>query len=92
MAMQGLYKSTGYWQTQEARRDWAFLQRWAEDNGYGELATGLAPKNGDGWRKIDKCIDRLRGAVTDCPPCPSNTAEHTEWARKQHGSLTGGGE
>lgn len=84
--MRGIYKTHGYWQTQEARRDWAFLMRWAEDNGHRDVAESVAPKNGAGWRTIDKCIDKLRLALSDIgvdlPPCPSNTAKFSRWVER----------
>ena len=61
--MIGLYRTTGYWQTQAAKEDWAALEGFATRNGLGEMAKDLTPPNNWGWRRIDKRIAKLREAL-----------------------------
>ena len=63
--MRGLHRSTGYWQTQAAKEDWAAMAEFASENGFKEQADKFAPSTNWGWRRIDKCIGRLREFLQD---------------------------
>lgn len=58
--MKGLHKSTGYWQTQAAKKDWEAIAEFAEGNGFEEQAEKLAPSESWGWRRIDKRIAKMK--------------------------------
>jgi len=72
--MRGLYKATGYYQTLEAREDWERIAQQAIDAGSPELVEKFRPKDGWGWRRIDRCIAKLRSALLesekDAPTAP----------------------
>ena len=60
----GLRKLTGIANTQQAWEDWKALTVKAIDLGWREdQINKFAPYPHDGWRKIDKCIARLRKAL-----------------------------
>jgi len=61
--MKGLYKSTGYWQTQAAKEDWTAIAEFASENGLKEIADVLIPPGNWGWRRIDGSIGKLREAL-----------------------------
>jgi hypothetical protein len=61
--MRGLHKSTGYWQSQAAKEDWAAIAEFANQNGLGDVADKLTPPDNWGWRRIDKRIAKLREAL-----------------------------
>ena len=61
--MIGLYRTTGYWQSQAAKEDWAALEGFATRNGLGEMAKDLTPPNNWGWRRIDRRIEKLQEAL-----------------------------
>lgn len=85
--MQGLYKSTGYFQTQAARADWDYLAKFANENDLSIAAKELAPPDNAGWRTIDKQIKKLRDVLADhdidAPPSPSNTIAFNKWLSRQ---------
>ena len=56
----GLIKLTAIANNIEAWRDWRKL---AEQ--YPDLAAKFAPQPSDGWRKVDKCIAKLRKEVEE---------------------------
>ena len=60
----GLRKLTGVANTMQAWEDWEKLACKAIDMGWEEYQINkYAPNPQDGWRKIDKCIARLRKAI-----------------------------
>jgi hypothetical protein len=61
--MRGLHKSTGYWQTVAAKKDWEALAEFAVKNGLKKEADKLTPPDNWGWRRIDKRIAKLREAL-----------------------------
>ena len=63
LKMIGLYRPTGYWQTQTAKEDWAAIEGFAIKNGLGEIVEELTPPVNWGWRRIDISIRKLREAL-----------------------------
>lgn len=63
--MRGLYKSTGYWQTQAAKEDWSAIAEFASENGLEDEANKLTPPDNWGWRRIDKRIAKLQETLTE---------------------------
>jgi len=61
MSLRGLHKSSGYWNTIEARKDWFRLRANALELGVPEAEVDeCAPPAKAGWRTIDKHIALLR--------------------------------
>lgn len=63
--MRGLYKSTGYWSTVYAWRDWEAEVELVRATGDAELialAERLQPAEGSGHRRVDKALAALRQA------------------------------
>lgn len=58
MTPKGLIKATAYYNNIEARKDW---ERLAAQ--YPELAKQFEPPPNAGYRKIDKCIAKLREKI-----------------------------
>ncbi len=56
----GLNKATNYYNRLEAWRDWNALAKKIAVAGYGDLVLDNEPPAGAGWRKVDKCIAKLR--------------------------------
>jgi len=57
----GLIKLTAVANTIEAWRDWDKLKQDALDMGISQQDIfRIAPKTGDGWRKVDRAISKLR--------------------------------
>ena len=61
MSTHGLMSMTGAAQTDAARRDWMFLADYATARNV--PVDDLRPCAHDGWRRIDKCIARLRARL-----------------------------
>ena len=59
----GLLKASAYYNNLEARKDWAKIAK-----KYPEIAVKFAPPAGAGFRKIDKCIAKVRAAIEEEPP------------------------
>jgi hypothetical protein len=60
----GLHKLTDVANTLQAREDWEKLALQAVGLGWEEYQINkYAPHPQDGWRKIDRCIARLRKAL-----------------------------
>lgn len=62
--MRGLYKSTGFWQTQAAKGDWIAIAEFARQNEFGEEVEKLTPPEHWGWRRIDKRIAKLQEVLS----------------------------
>lgn len=64
MTTRGLWKLTAVANNMQAREDWQNLAEQAIVAGITEdEISAIAPKPTDGWRKIDKCIAKLREAM-----------------------------
>jgi hypothetical protein len=64
--MNGLWKATNYYNRLEAWRDWEKLLATAGNVPLGEVLR-VAPKPEYGWRRIDKCIAKLRELIAEYP-------------------------
>lgn len=60
----GLIKSTHYWSTVEAWKDWAALCVRAHAEGHGHLIEQFEPPEGAGHRTVDKAIAKMREAIS----------------------------
>lgn len=71
----GLIKATAYYNNVAAWQDWFAIATQAEDNGMAEAVAKVKPEIGDGYRKVDKAIDKLRIAMAEAgvtaAPLPS---------------------
>jgi sugar phosphate isomerase/epimerase len=77
MTMRGLYKSTGYWSTQAAWKDWDALVKKAKEAGWKDWSISeFSPSPTDGHRKVDKCIAKLREAMSRRTARESNDQPH----------------
>ena len=64
MTARGLWKLTGIANTLQAWDDWNALACQAVDAGMdADDVDAISPSPRDGWRKIDKCIGKLRGKL-----------------------------
>ena len=70
----GLNKATNYYNRVEAWRDWHKLATQVCDAGMPELVRKYAPLETFGWRKVDKCIAKLRAAF-EAAKVPADTCQ-----------------
>jgi len=64
--MQGLYKAHGAAQTEQARRDYAYLLNIAAHHGLDELVPSAGER--PGWRKLDKAAEVGIKALLNAKP------------------------
>lgn len=62
MTTRGIWKLHGIAQTIEARKDWSALVQTALRVPVAEIEA-VTPKPEYGWRRIDKCIAKLRALI-----------------------------
>lgn len=71
----GLIKATAYYNNVAAWQDWFAIATQAEAAGLGDAVVRVKPEIGDGYRKVDKAIGKLRIAMAEAgvtaAPLPS---------------------
>lgn len=63
MSSRGLWKLHHAAQTMQAKRDFAALANAAINSGHVKLVRRYFYPEGSGWKRIDKCIAKLREAL-----------------------------